>query len=263
MRHLVTTPASLVFYGQRREALRRRIVQVERQPPPFLVLQREQPAVSLRAAELTVEQHQLRQRQDAIRVALAATQDVIDRPRLSAVQADVFRRLSEIRREKQAEVSRREGTKAQWRALEREFQSTIRGLIARLAIRRELQRPFDEFASNGEMSRHLMQLFEADGDFYVDRAGPWMRLQLDEGEWLSTGLSRSHILAGDARLAALILVAVIDYHLHQPEARREDIEYVDGLFTLLRLASGAVERDGGERAVNERRMPAPAAAAIR
>jgi hypothetical protein len=213
---------------------------------PFEVFDASRDFVSLRAAELTVEQHQLRQRQDAIRVALAATQDVTDRPRLSALQADVFRRLSEIRREKQAEVSRREGTKAQWRALEREFQSTIRGLIARLAIRRELQRPFDEFASDGEMSRQLMQLFEADGDFYVDRAGPWMRLQLDEGEWLSTGLSRSHILAGDARLAALILVAVIDYHLHQPEARREDIEYVDGLFTLLRLASGAVERDGGE-----------------
>lgn len=70
-----------------------------------------------------------------------------------------------------------------------------------------------------------------------------MRLQLGEGEWRSTGLSTSHILAGDPRVAALILAAVIDYHLHQPERRREDIEYVDGLFTLLRQASGAIERD--------------------
>jgi hypothetical protein len=114
-------------------------------------------------------------------------------------------------------------------------------------VRRELQRPFEEFASDGRLSRQLLQSFEADGEFYVDREGPWMRLQLDDGEWRSTGLSPSHILAGDARLAALILAAVIDYQLHQPETRREDIGYVDGLFTLLRLASDAVER-GRERA---------------
>ena len=44
------------------------------------------------------------------------------------------------------------------------------------------------------------------------------------------------------RLAALILAAVIDYHLHQPATRREDIQHADGLFTLLRQASDAVER---------------------
>ena len=49
-------------------------------------------------------------------------------------------------------------------------------------------------------------------------------------------------MAGEPRLAALILAAVIDDHLHQPEARREDIEYVGGLFTLP-LASGGIERD--------------------
>lgn len=70
-----------------------------------------------------------------------------------------------------------------------------------------------------------------------------MKLQLGEGEWRSTGLSKSHILAGDPRVAALIFAAMIDYHLHQPESRREDIESVDGLFTLLRQASGAIERD--------------------
>ena len=210
---------------------------------PFEVFDASGDFISPRAAALTVQQHQLRQRQDAIRVAMAATQHVAEWPRLSALQADVFRRLSEIRREKQAEVSRVAGTKAQWRALEREFQSTIRGLSAQLAVRRELQRPFEAFASDGRLSRQLLQSFEADGEFYVDRAGPWMRLQLGDGEWRSTGLSRSHILAGDARLAALILAAVIDHHLHQPETRREDIQYVDGLFTLLRQAIGAIERD--------------------
>jgi hypothetical protein len=209
---------------------------------PFEVFDASRDFVSPIAAVLTVEQYQLRQRQDAIRIALAATQHVAEWPRLSALQADVFRRLSEIRREKQAEVSRLAGTKAQWRALEREFQSTIRGLSAQLAVRPELQRPFEEFASDGKLSRQLLQSFEADGEFYVDRAGPWMRLQVGEGEWRSTGLSKSHILAGDPRLAALILAAVIDYHLHQPEAHRENIEYVGGLFTLLRQASIAIER---------------------
>jgi len=215
---------------------------------PFEVFDASRDFISPMAVELTVEQQQLRARQDAIRVAMAATQHVADWPRLSALHADMFRRLSEIRQEKQAEVTRVAGTKARWRELEREFQSTVRGLGAQLAVRTELRRPFEDFASDGRLSRQLLQAFEAEGEFYVDRAGPWMRLQLGEGEWRSTGLSRAHILDGDARLAALVLAAVIDYHLHQPEAHREDIECVDGLFTLLRLASGAVERERRERA---------------
>jgi hypothetical protein len=223
---------------------------------PFDLVDASRDFMTLRAAELTVEQYQLRQRQDAVRVALAAEHHRADWPRLSALQADVFRRLSEIRREKQAEVSRRAGTKAEWRALEREFQSTIRGLSAQLAVRRELQRPFEEFTADGRLSRQLLESFEADGEFYVDRAEPWMRLRLDDGQWRSTGLSRAHILAGDPRVAALVLAAVIDYHLHQPEARREDIEYVDGLFTLLRQARGAIARDAAGRTEVGRRSAA-------
>ena len=208
----------------------------------FDVLDSSRDFMSPRAAELTLQQHRLRRQQDAIRVALASAQYGADWPRLSALNAGVSRRLSEIRREKQAEVTRLEGSKAQWRALEREFQSMIRGLSARLVVRREFQRPLEKFASNGTLSQQLLRSFEADGEFYVDRGGPWIRLPLAEGEWRSTGLSRAHILAGDPRLAALILAAVIDYHLHQSEARREDIEYVDGLFTLFRRASGAIGR---------------------
>ena len=209
---------------------------------PFEVFGASRDFISPMAAALTVEQYQLRQRQDTIRVALASSRHASEWRKLSALHGRVLQRLSEVRREKQTEVNRVAGTKAQWRGLEREFQSTIRGLSARLGIRPELQRPFEEFASDGRLSRQLLQSFEADGEFYVDRAGPWMWLQLGDGEWRSTGLSRSHILAGDALLAALILAAVIDYHLHQPETRREDIQYVDGLFTLLRQASDAVER---------------------
>lgn len=200
---------------------------------------------SASVAELTVEQHRLRQRQDAIRVALASAQHGADWPRLSVLNASVSRRLSDIRRAKHAEISRLAGTTAQWRALRREFQATIRGLGARLAVRRELQRPFEEFSSDGTLSRHLLRSFEADGEFYVEREGPWIRLPLGEEDWGATGLSRSQILDGDPRVATLVLAAVVDYHLHQSESRREDIAYVDGLFTLLRRASAALLRDAG------------------
>lgn len=76
---------------------------------------------------------------------------------------------------------------------------------------------YHEVISDGRLPRQLLQSFERDGEFYVDRAGPWMRLQLGEGEWRPTGLSTSHILAGDPRVAAFVLAAVIGYHLHQPE----------------------------------------------
>jgi hypothetical protein len=57
------------------------------------------------------------------------------------------------------------------------------------------------------------------------------------GELASTGLSTSHVLSGDSRLAALVLAAVIDYNLPQSPARREDIEYVERIFALFRQAT--------------------------
>ena len=45
--------------------------------------------------------------------------------------------------------------------------------------------------------------------------------------------------------------AVIDHHLHQSESRREDIDYVDALFTLLRQASGAIGRGTRDRVDDE------------
>lgn len=137
--------------------------------------------ISPTTARLTVEQHQLRQRQDTIRVAPASSRQTTEWRKLSALHERVCQRLSEIRREKQAEVSRVAGTKAQWRALER-----------------ELQRPFEEFASDGRLSRQLLQSFEA--------------------------TAKSHILAGDARVAALILAAVINSTCTSPRLRREDIQ---------------------------------------
>jgi hypothetical protein len=99
------------------------------------------------------------------------------------------------------------------------------------------------------LSEPLLRYFEASGEFYVDgaRRGPLINLPLGDGKTRSTGLSRSQILAGDPRVAALILAAVIDYNLYQSEARREDIEYVDEMFTLFRQATGTIGRQAGGR----------------
>jgi hypothetical protein len=208
---------------------------------PFDVRESSRDFMSARAAYLTLEQHRLRQRQDAIRLALTSTQlSAGEWPRLSALNASVYRGLRHIGREKQAEVATREGTKAQWRGLDREFRSMVRGLSERLALRGKLQRALEKIASNGRSSRELLRLFEAEGEFYVDRGGPWLRLPLAEGVWGASGVSRSQILAGDPRVAILVLAAVIDHNLSQPGARREDIEYVDGLITLFRQASDTI-----------------------
>ena len=55
-------------------------------------------------------------------------------------------------------------------------------------------------------------------------------------------------------MAVLILAAVIDDNLYQSEARREDIAYVDGMFTLFRQASAIIGRQAGGR---ESGVPAP------
>jgi hypothetical protein len=210
---------------------------------PFDVIEAFRDFMSARAADLTLEQHRLRKRQDAIRLALISTRrSATERSRLSALNASVFRRLGQIRTEKRAEVARVEGTRAQWRGLDREFRSMVRGMSGRLALREELQQPLARIASNERSSRELLRLFEADGEFYVDRGGPWLRLPLNEGEWGATGVSTSQILAGDPRVALLVLAAVIDHNLRQSSARREDITYVNGLISLFRQASEIIGR---------------------
>jgi hypothetical protein len=89
-----------------------------------------------------------------------------------------------------------------------------------------------------------VEYFDANGQFFVavDGRGPWISLPLAGGELASTGLSTSHILSGDPRLAALVLAAVIDYNLSQSPARREDIEYVERIFALFRQAIDAIGR---------------------
>jgi len=217
---------------------------------PFSVLESSRDFISPKAAQLTLEQHHLRRKQDEIRRALAvAHTDHSTWSRLSALHARVFRRLGEVREEKHAEVSRIVGSKARWQELDRGFQSAVRSLGRPRFVPEALQRHLARFEPNGTLSEQLLQYFDANGEFYVDDAGrgPWISLPLVDGTTAATGLSKSHILAGDPRLALLVLAAVVDYNLYQPEARREDIEYVEEVFTLFMQASETTRRQGGER----------------
>lgn len=211
---------------------------------PFDMLQSSRDFISAEARELTLEQHRLRRRQDDIRQALAVAQSHRSRwSSLSQLNGRVTRRLAEIRIAKQAEVRRIEGSKARWRELERGFQSVIPPLSRQPFVPAALRRHLAE-SEPGTLSEPLLQYFEANGGFFIDeaRGGPWMRLPLIDGETASTGLSTSQVLAGDPRLAVIVLAAVIDYNLSQTDARRESIEYVEGLFRLFRQATEAIRR---------------------
>ena len=216
---------------------------------PFDMLDSSRDFISPKAAQLTLEQHRLRRRQDEVRLALASAHNGSSSWwKLSESNTEVFRRLGEVRNEKRAEVRRVAGSQAQWHALDMEFQTRVRALSERRFIPEALREPFAQFEPNGTLSDPLLQYFEARGAFYVDAArGPWMTLPLVEGETQATGLSRSQILAGDPRVALLVLAAIIDYNLYESEGHREDIEYVHGMFALFRQASDTISRQADGR----------------
>lgn len=203
--------------------------------------------ISHKAAQLTLEQDLLRRRQDEVRLLLTSESDYGSKSRkLWELNASIVRRLGGIRSEKQAEVSRIEGSKATWQDLDTEFQSMVGVLKHRRFIPEALRLPLAQFAPNGRLSEPLMRYFEASGDFHADATrGPWITLSLVEGETQSTGLSRAQILAGDPRVAILVLTAVIDYNLYQSEGRREDIAYMAEVFTLFRKANDILGRQAG------------------
>ena len=96
--------------------------------------------------------------------------------------------------------------------------------------------------------RHLSQIhFTAGSHRLMYAFAQGCGLPLVKGETHSTGLSRAQILVGHARVALIVLAAVIDYNLYQSEARREDIEYVTGMFTLFRQASATIGCQAGGR----------------
>ncbi len=211
---------------------------------PFDILQASRDFMSPAAAQLTLEQVRLRRRQDEIRRALVVAESRgANWPGLAEANARVFQRLAEIETAKRADVTQVEGSKARWQELDRGFRSTARALSPRLSVPGPLTRYLAQSRTSGALSERLLEYFTAHGVFSVDDAGrgPWLALPLGDGGVASTGLSTAHVLTGDVRLAALVLAAVIDYHLSQPESRREDVEYVEMLVTLFREATAAFE----------------------
>ena len=197
--------------------------------------------MSARAAQLTLEQWQLRRRQDEISRALAiAVSRDSGWSKLSTINAGVFRRLSEIDHDKRAETTRIEGSTARWRELGQGFQTLVRPLGQRPDVPEALRKRLALYEPDGALSKQLVEYFDANGQFFVavDGRGPWITLPLADGTLASTG----QILSGDSRLAALVLAAVIDHNLSQSSARKEDIEYVERIFALFRQATDAMGR---------------------
>ena len=164
------------------------------------------------------------------------------------MSVSISRRLSEIRREKHAQVRLATGSERQWRDLDTAFQLTWRAVTWNRDAPDPLRETLAAAAADGQLSEHLLQYFESNGEFSVDDAGrgPWMALRRPDGTRRSTGVSRAHILSGDPRVAVLVLAAVIDYNLHAHAARREDIGSMYEMLTLFKQASTRIresERD--------------------
>lgn len=207
---------------------------------PFSVLQSSRDFISPRAAQLTAEQEFLRRRQDEIRLALAADRSHDARwSTLSVLNESVFRRLEGIRSEKQGEVDRVEGSKQHWQELDREFESAVREVDWRRFAPEEVAQMLTRRAVHGDASHQLFRYFDAHGEFFVEPGGrgPWMRLRLANGQMSASSLSMSQIGAGDPRVTALVLAAVLDSTLHESPARRESIDTVDGLSAAFRQAT--------------------------
>jgi hypothetical protein len=209
---------------------------------PFSLLSASRDFISPRATELTLEQHQLRRRQDDVRDAFAVASDPARRRMLSELSASTATRLRALRREKTAEVELVEGSSAQWRELEGKFRTLVRGVSWTRFAPREALDEFEHYDANGDLSGELLRYVEARGTFEIqaDR-GAWLTLPLGDGEVCSTGVSESQLLDGDPRLAALILASAIDYNLGQPDGRRDEFARVSALVTLFQEAVRRIE----------------------
>ena len=207
---------------------------------PFTLAGAFEDFLSPHARNLTAEQGRLRHLQDDVRRTLlggaAVGRNRVEREQLNA---KVFQRLRTVQADKQTEVRRVLGSKAQWQAFDREFQSVVRQVKRNAGLSDNLQRCFAGFEPTGRLSDQLLSYFEAHGHFYLDEdaRGPWLSLAVDGGTKPdATGLSATQILAGDHRLAFLVLAAVIDYNLYASDERREDLEHMERAFTLFRQA---------------------------
>jgi len=144
----------------------------------------------------------------------------------------------------------RAGTKTEWRAYERELQTSARAVATRVPWPADVAAVLASPAPSGRLARPLLEEFEADGQFAIDDGrGAWMTLRLGDVDE-STGVSEAEVTEGDARLAYLVLAAAIDYNLAAPDDRRTTPAAMDRLIALLRetelrLAHGAASRRSG------------------
>jgi hypothetical protein len=208
---------------------------------PFSLIGAMKDFVSARAADLTVEQQRLEGLDARIRTQLRLIQPDGSEARvdLERQRALVRRRLLNVNQDKDAEVRRILGSKAQWRELESQFRSTVKDVGQSTAWPDDIRRCLLQRRAQGEIARQVLSYFEAHGDFYIDTShqSPWLRLRLSGQEWQATGLSESQVLAGSPELGFLILATVIDYNLSRPEGRREPIEHMTKIYGLLREAA--------------------------
>ena len=141
-------------------------------------------------------------------------------------------------------MTRREGARERWRELGQGFQTLIQPIGRRPDVPGVLKKRLARYAADGTLSKQVLDYLDANGQFFIatEGRGPWILLPLAGGELASTGLSTSHILSGDPRVAALVLAAVLDYNLSQSQGRREDIRTVEEIFALFRQATDRIGR---------------------
>ena len=128
----------------------------------------------------------------------------------------------------------RAGTKTEWRAYERELQTSARAVATRVPWPADVAAILASPTPSGRLSRPLFEKFEAGGRFSIDDGhGAWMTLRLGDVEE-TTGVSEAEVTAGDPRLAYLVLASVIDYNLAAPDEHRTTRAAMDRLIALLR-----------------------------
>ena len=166
---------------------------------PFTLAGAFEDFLSPHAGNLMAEQGRLRHLQDDVRWTLlggaAGGRNRVEREQLNA---RVFQRLRTVQADKQTEVRRVLGSKAQWQAFDREFQSVVRHVKRDAGLPDNVQRYFAGFEPTGRLSDQLLSYFEAHGHFYLDEdaRGPWLSLAVDGGTKPdATGLSATQILA--------------------------------------------------------------------
>jgi hypothetical protein len=216
---------------------------------PFSMLTASRDFISPAAAELSREQVRLRRQQDLNRTEMESIRlDDSLRARTAAIGAATAERLAAIKKAKEDEVALVEGSASQWRELELEFRTVLRTIPWQRLVPPELVEIVDRGGRSRHLADRLFTYFENRGVITIKPdAGAWMELPLADGETAATGVSESQVLAGDARVAVLILAAAVDDNLQGSAGRRDSFARVSLMMRLLREAASDVQVPRPER----------------